>query len=596
MGLFQRKSKNGDADIHLSSRKLVSRLMRDYIIQYRHLLFTGVFFLLISALLTGGQAFLIQPAIDKALLAGDEFYIYGIAGVFILVSLALGTAKYVQTVAMNNMGMRVIAKMQSDMMRRVLHADISHILQDGSSKLVARFISDSYQVREAVVKAITGMARDAVMVAALIGVMFYMNWQLTLGVFLLFPISVLPVQVIGRKLRKISRNTQERTGDLTALLDDKIRGVRLVKSYCAEDYAQDRADGLFEWLRSLHVKAVEVRSRAYPMMETLAGLAVGVLIAIGSFQIADGTSTPGEIMAFLGAMMKAYQPMRSLANLNASLQQGLASAQRVFETIDVEPTVFETPNAKELVLKDGGIRFDDVSFAYRSDKPVLQDVTLDVPAGSKVALVGPSGAGKSTIFNLLLRLYDATSGTIAIDGQNIRDVTFLSLRSRIALVSQEAGIFNDTVAANIAYGDENPDRDRIMAAARAAEAHDFIAQLEDGYDTVLGEMGTKLSGGQRQRLAIARAVYKDAPILLLDEATSALDSETEALIQKALQRLMQGRTVLMIAHRLSTIMDADIIYVMENGRVVEKGRHEELVADEGLYAKLHAHQVEGVVS
>lgn len=596
MGLFRRKSKKTEADVHLSSKYLISRLMWEYISHYRRLLFTGILFLLLSALLTGGQAYLVQPAIDKALLAGDVNYIYGVAGVFVAVSLALGVAKYLQTVAMNDMGMRVISRLQSDMMRRVLNADISHVMQDGSSKLVARFISDSYNVREAVVKSITGMARDAVMVIALIGVMFYMNWQLTLGVFLLFPISVLPVQVIGRKLRKVSRDTQERTGDLTALLDDKIRGVRLVKSYCAEDYAQDKAEGLFEWLRSLNVKAVEVRSRNYPMMETLAGLAVGVLIAIGSFQIADGTATPGEIMAFLGAMMKAYQPVRSLANLNASLQQGLASAQRVFETIDVKPNVFEAPDARELVLDKGAIRFDDVSFAYRADKQVLSHVTMDVPAGAKVALVGPSGAGKSTVFNLLLRLYDATDGVISVDGQAIRDLTFKSLRSQIALVSQEAGIFNDTVAANIAYGDNEPDMDRIVAAARAAEADDFISQLEDGYNTVLGEMGTKLSGGQRQRLAIARAIYKDAPILLLDEATSALDSETEALVQKALQRLMQGRTVLMIAHRLSTIMDADIIYVMENGQVVEEGRHEELVSLDGLYAKLHAHQIEGVLS
>jgi subfamily B ATP-binding cassette protein MsbA len=308
---------------------------------------------------------------------------------------------------------------------------------------------------------------------------------------------------------------------------------------------------------------------------------------LGSLQVASGQATPGEIMSFLGALMLAFQPMRGLANLNASLQQGLAAAQRVFEVIDVEPSIGERPDAVPLKPGPGGIRFSGVTFAYAPDKPVLRGLDLDVPAGKRVALVGPSGAGKTTIFNLLMRLYEPSGGMIEVDGQDIRSLTMGSLRQSIALVSQEATVFNDTVLGNIAFADPNPDRDRAMAAAQAAEAHEFIAALENGYNTQLGEMGNRLSGGQRQRLAIARAIYKNAPILLLDEATSALDTETEEQVRTALERLMEGRTVLMIAHRLSTIVGADILNVLESGQLVETGRHEDLVNQGGLYARLH---------
>lgn len=580
------KRKHDDGQHH-STRLLVGRMWRDYMSGFKSLMLPAMLLLGISAIVSGAQAWLIQPAIDKALIAGDEFYIWAAPAAILLVSFIKGSSAYGQTVLMNKMGFNLIAAMQADMMRSVLRADIAKLHGDGSGNMITRFINDSYLVREAVVKSITGMARDIVTVVIMIGVMFWQSWQLASITFILFPLSVIPISIIGRKLRRVSRDLQERTADLTTLLDDQLKGIKLVKSYCAEDFAMSRAMGLFEWIAKLNLRAVEVRSRSYPILETLGGFAVAALILAGSMQVAAGQATTGEVMSFLGALMMAYQPMRGLSNLNASLQQGLASAQRVFEVIDIEPSIEDRTDARSLDLVDGSIRFDDVTFAYASDRPVLQGLNMDVPAGKRVALVGPSGAGKTTIFNLLMRLYEPSAGVIAVDGQDITGVSLASLRANIALVSQEATVFNDTALGNIAFAEANPDRERAIAAAKAAEAHDFIAALENGYDTQLGEMGNRLSGGQRQRLSIARAIYKNAPILLLDEATSALDTETEALVQTALERLMQGRTVLMIAHRLSTIMEADLIYVLENGRLVEAGRHEDLVKNGGLYARLH---------
>lgn len=569
-----------------STGALVKRLWQDYMGRYFHLIIPASFLLLLAALSTGAQAWLIEPAIDKALISGEEFYIYGIPIAILLVSSFKGFANYGQTVLMNKMGFRLIAQMQSDMMKSVLRADLARLHNDGTDQLVSRFVADSYVLRDAVVKSITGMARDIVVLIVMVSLMFYQNWQLAFLVFAVFPVSVLPIVIIGKKLRRVSRAQQERTASMLGLVADRLRGIKLVKSYCAEPHAQERSDELFGRLAAIHLKAVEVRSRSYPIMETLAGVAVATLIFFGSLQVASGEATEGEIMSFLGALMLAYQPMRSLATLNASLQQGLAGAQRVFEAIDIKPTIHERQGSKPLMIEEGAVSFENVDFAY-GDRPVLQGLTLTVPAGSRVALVGPSGAGKTTIFNLLMRLYEPTAGTIGIDGQSIDDVTVPSLRGAIALVSQEATIFNESVAANIAFAEREPDMERVRAAAEMAEADAFIQQLENGYDTVLGEMGVKLSGGQRQRLAIARAIYKDAPILLLDEATSALDAETEKLIQQALERLMQGRTVLMIAHRLSTVVEADTIHVIEEGKLIESGKHHQLLANDHLYAKLY---------
>jgi subfamily B ATP-binding cassette protein MsbA len=374
------------------------------------------------------------------------------------------------------------------------------------------------------------------------------------------------------------------------LLSQTFQGARHVKAYGMESYEEGRAATLFERIYQLVDRANRTRSRASPMMEALGGAAVAVVIAYGGYQVINDARTPGAFFSFITALLLAYQPLKSLANLNASLQEGLAAAHRLFEVLDIEPEIRDLPDARPLRVTGGEIRFEDVRFGYQPPAVALDGITFTIPAGSTVALVGPSGAGKSTVLNLIPRFYDISAGSIAIDGQDIRTVTLTSLRAPLALVAQEASLFDDTVRANIAYGRLSATETEIAAAAAAAAADRFIAELPQGYDTLVGEHGVRLSGGQRQRLAIARAMLKDAPILLLDEATSALDNESERHVQAALKRLMQGRTTLVIAHRLSTIVGADLICVMDRGRIVESGKHAQLLARGGLYARLYETQ------
>ncbi|MDE2514007.1 MAG: ATP-binding cassette domain-containing protein, partial [Alphaproteobacteria bacterium] len=366
--------------------------------------------------------------------------------------------------------------------------------------------------------------------------------------------------------------------------------ARHVKAYGMEAYEISRVRQIIRNLVKLVNRAARIRAIASPLMETLGGVAVALVILYGGHQVLIGARTPGTFFSFITALLLAYQPLKTLAGINASLQEGMAAAQRIFDILDAEPTITDAPNARPLAIKGGEIRFDDVQFSYANGANALRGVSLTVPAGKRIALVGSSGAGKSTILNLVPRFYDTTSGSIAIDGQPLRDVALASLRRAIALVSQEITLFDDTIKANIAYGRLGAADAEIVAAAKAAAADEFIRRLPQGYDTMVGEHGVKLSGGQRQRIAIARAMLKDAPILLLDEATSSLDTESERHVQTALDALMQGRTTVVIAHRLSTVTGADLIYVIDGGRVVEHGTHAELLRQQGVYARLYALQ------
>ncbi|MEX2616949.1 MAG: ABC transporter ATP-binding protein [Alphaproteobacteria bacterium] len=569
-----------------STRALVRRIWREYVRQHTGKILLAVLCMVVVAAATGGQARLIEPALDRVLVTGDAQLVWIIPLAFFAISVIKGCASYGQSVLMQTVGLRVVTTLQSQMFARIIHADMAFLHGDATGRLISRFTNDVNFLREAVVKTVTASVRDLLTVIVLVGVMFYTHWMMAALAFFVFPVSLWPIIYIGRRLRRVSADTQVELGSLTALLDDVFKGIRQVKAYGMEDHEQRRADSMFESIYRYILKAASVRSRSYPIMESLGGLAIAVVLCFGGYQVLSGETTVGKLIAFLTALVMAYQPVRSLAAMNASLQEGLAAAQRIFHMIDNKPRIFDSPDARPLAVDRGAVRFDDVHFSYGDDIPALRGVSIDAPAGSMVALVGPSGAGKSTVLNLLLRFYDITAGSIAIDGQDIRTVTIESLRRSTALVSQETGLFDATVRENIAYGDPDAGEDAVIAAAKAAAAHEFIMELPAGYDTMIGERGLRLSGGQRQRLSIARAMLRDAPILLLDEATSSLDTQSERQVQAALKRLMTNRTTLVIAHRLSTVIDADIIYVLDRGGVAEQGTHQELLALNGLYATL----------
>jgi len=572
------------------SAALVWRLARDFMRPHMRRVLFSFLLMGLAAGSTAGRAWLMEPVLDRIFVAREGSLLLLIAGGALALALVKGIADYGEAVLMTRVGQRVIADVQIALFARLMRADLAYFHAHPSGTLISRFTSDAALLRNAAANVLAGIGKDAVTVVFLVGVMFYQDWLLALVSFFVFPLAIRPIVAIGRRIRRVTANAQAEIGQFTTLLSQTFQGARHVKAYGMEEYEERRAAGLIERLFALIDRGTRTRSRASPMMEALGGTAIAVVILYGGHQVISGARTPGALFSFITALLLAYQPLKSLANLNASLQEGLAAAQRIFEVLDVEPTIREMPGAPSLRIAGGEIRFESVSFGYVPRTPVIDSLSLTIPAGHTVALVGPSGAGKSTILNLIPRFYDIERGRITIDGQDLRRVTIASLRSAIALVAQEVSLFDDTVRANIAYGRFGASAAEIEEAARAAAADAFIRELPQGYDTMVGEHGVRLSGGQRQRIAIARAMLKNAPILLLDEATSALDSESERHVQRALNTLIRGRTTLVIAHRLSTVQGADLICVIDRGQIVETGRHPELLARGGLYARLYAMQ------
>ncbi len=423
--------------------------------------------------------------------------------------------------------------------------------------------------------------------------MLYLDWIMTLVVLSIYPIAALPITRVSMRLRLFTKRTQAALGDMTSLLGEYFAAARLIKTFRLESYAIDGVHDSFEKMLALRMKAVRARASLDPLLEALGGAAVASVVAFACWRIASGVSTVGDFMGFVSALLMAAQPIRALGNLSARVQEGLGGADRLYELLDEKPTVTDRPGARPLAIGSGTVMFENVSFSYPQgrDARAVRDLNLTVRGGSTVALVGRSGAGKSTIVNLVPRLFDVEEGRITIDGQDIRNITLESLRAAISIVSQDVTLFDDTIRTNIALGRLTASESEIIAAAKAAAAHEFIVDQPQGYDTPLGDRGLRLSGGQRQRLALARAILKDAPILLLDEATSALDTESETLVQEALARFTRNRTTLVIAHPLSTVQRADLIVVMEDGRLVESGTHTELLALRGIYARLARSQL-----
>ena len=538
---------------------------------------------------TSALAFLVKPALDGIFLKKDAQMLIWIPLVVIFIYLAKGLCSYGQMVLMNYIGLRVVADLRGSLYRQIQKQSLSFFTRHPTGILMSRITNDAGTLQGAVSDAVTTMFKDTFTLIGLIFVIFYRDWKLAVIAILIFPLIIYPIAKFGKKMRSVATRTQITMGALTTLLHETISGTRIVKAFGMEEYENKRFSEENERFFKLNIKAVSINAAASPFMEFLGGIGIAAIILYGGFQVIEGGATPGTFFSFLTALIMLYEPVKRLTNMNNTIQQGIAGAQRVFSIIDMEPEIGDGPDAVALPKITRSIDIENVSFAYE-ETPVLKDIHLSIRAGEVVAFVGMSGGGKTTLVNLIPRFYDVTTGRIAIDGQDIRDVTVESLRGQIAMVTQQTILFNDTVRNNIAYGDIQRSEEEIVGAARAAHAHDFIMQLPQGYDTIIGEAGTKLSGGERQRISIARAILKDAPILILDEATSSLDTEAEIEVQKALDNLMAGRTTLIIAHRLSTIRNADRIIVLVNGRIVEEGNHEFLLAKRGEYYKLYCMQ------
>ncbi len=577
-------------------KPLAKRLVHEHLAPYKLRFGQACFFMLLTALSTAALPFLLQPVFDDVFTTNDPKLLIMFCAAVLAAFVIKGFASYGETVTMTRIGQSIISDIQNRVFRHLMSLDLEYFHKRNSGELLSRFTNDITLMRNSVANTIVGIGRDSFTLAFLIGVMFYRDWFLACLSFFIFPAAFLPIIRIGKRMRKVTFNAQEEIAKFTKQLTQIFQGIRVIKAYSTEDYEAIRAQKQIEKIYKLVVKTSRVRSLSHPIIESMGGIAIISVIAYGGLQVMHHNRTTGEFISFIAALILAYEPLKRLSNLNASLQEGLAAADRVFEIIDTNSTILSPTNPKHPTKAQGRIEYKDVHFAYGPKKKALEGISFTAQAGKCIALVGASGAGKSTIINLIPRFYDVIAGEISIDGINVKDWELTDLRKQIALVSQEIALFDLSVFENITYGCQDFSENDVFSSAKSAAAHEFIQKLPQGYNTIVGENGVSLSGGQRQRLAIARAMLKKAPILLLDEATSALDTDSERHIQSALKKLMAGRTTIMVAHRLSTVIDADHIYVLDNGLIIESGSHQELLQLGKQYAHLWSRQAQGLDS
>ncbi|HYA14658.1 MAG TPA: lipid A export permease/ATP-binding protein MsbA [Syntrophales bacterium] len=562
--------------------KRLLKLARPYIPKF----ILAMLCMLVVGATTSALAFLVQPALDEIFLKKNADMLILMPVAVIVIYMIKGTCNYGQTILMSFIGQRIVADLRNKLYRQMQMQSLSFFTRNPTGILMSRITNDVGYVQGAVSEAVTSLLKDSFTLICLIFVIFYRDWKLGIIAMFVFPLAIYPIAKFGQKMRSIAKRTQVTMGSLTTLLQETISGTRIVKAFSMEEYENQRFERENEHLFKLAMKSVSVSAVSSPLMEFLGGIGIATIIFWGGYQVIKGVSTPGTFFSFLTALIMLYEPVKRLTNVNNTIQQGIAGAERVFSIIDTAPDIKNDAHAVDLPKISRDIDIHNVTFRYE-EAPVLKNINIAINAGEAVAFVGMSGGGKTTLVNLIPRFYDVTEGRIMIDGHDIRDVTLESLRGQIGIVTQQTILFNDTVRNNIAYGNIEKTEEDIIHAAKAANAHDFIINLPNGYDTVIGEQGAKLSGGERQRISIARALLKDAPILILDEATSSLDTEAEIEVQDALENLMKGRTTLIIAHRLSTIRNAHRIIVLASGEIVEEGTHESLIEKKGEYFKFY---------
>ncbi len=578
---------------NLQAGAIIRRMLRDYVRGHWGILTLAIVCMLVTSALGGLVPQLVNWEVKLIFMRHEADLLLplalAVAGVVALRALTLFAGRML----VDSLGEKAVASAQRDMFGRLIRRDLADLNSVHSGQFVSNFLYDATLMRDAITQGVAAVFLESVQLAVFLAYVMITDWKLGLLALIALPAVAWTMERLGASMRRAATRGMHETGDLSVVLSEAMDGRRIIKAYGLEAHSVARVDARLKSRLNTLLKAARLRAAAAPLTDIFLGMVIALVLFAAGWQSLNGQITLNAFSGFLVALLMAQQPVRNLSQLWPTASAGIAAAHRIFAAIDARPTIVDRVGAGPLRADSGAVHFRDVDFAYHADAgPTLNHVNLDIAAGQKVALVGPSGAGKSTIFNLLLRFYDCDGGVIAIDGQDIRTVTLQSLRAAIGIVSQDAVLFDESVADNIALGKPGASREEIMAAAKNAAAHDFIMAMPDGYDTTVGEGGLKLSGGQRQRIAIARAMLRNAPILLLDEATSALDTESERQVQEALTRLMKGRTTIVIAHRLSTVVDADRIYVLDNGGVAQSGNHAELMAGGGLYANLYRHNLE----
>ena len=576
----------------MSSIKILIRLYNSYTKKYLKNILISVFFTILLAGSTSSVAYLLDPAIKELFINQNKEFLYLIPSLIVLAFSVKGLSLYLAKVIMINVSEEVRKDIQIDMFSSLINADTKLVDQKHSGKFVTNLTNDVGMITNLVSTVILNIFKDSLTLIGLLSVMFYQNWKLSLIAIIMIPLASFAAKTLGKRIGKVTTQQMERAGILNSYLIEIFKNHKLTKIFQNEVYEKLRVKKYINELKESSRKINIVFTRASPIMEFLTGIMIAFLIFYATKLISKNELEVGNFFSFLAAMMLAYQPVRSLATLNISIQQGLSGARRVLPIIDDIPKIIDKNNVKKLILKIGQIDFENVDFSYSEEEnKILNNLNLNIPGQKMTALVGLSGAGKSTILNLIPRFYNIIKGDIKIDNQSIYNSTIQSVRKNISLVSQDITLFDDTIKNNIAYANMAASQEEIIQAAKYSFANDFIQKLPKQYDTIIGENGVRLSGGEKQRLSIARAILKKSPIILLDEATSSLDAETEDKIQKAINFLIKGRTAIVIAHRLSTILNSDKIYVIDKGTVVGQGKHEDLLSSSDVYKNFYNKQI-----
>ena len=546
--------------------------------------------MVVVAATTSATAFIVKPVIDDIFISKNAFLLKLIPFIVIALYFSRGLAMYGQEFLMQYVGESIIKKFRDDLYEKITDLPLAFFHKERTGVLMSRITNDVTIIKSMVSNAVTGALKDLFTVIGLLGVIFYTDWKLAILAVVVLPVAYIPIVTLGRRVRRFSTSSQESMADMNAFLHETFAGNKIVKAFGMESYEKKAFAEKNHTVFRFEIKSMRAKALTSPVMEAIGGFGISLVLWYGGFAVIEGTNTAGGFLSFMTAVMLLYPPIKKLTKLNNVLQQGFAASDRVFDILETESDILDSESPKQIKTGSHRILFENVSFAYDKSEMVLKNIDLDVKPGEILALVGMSGGGKTSLVNLIPRFFDVTQGAVKINGTDIRDVTLSDLRKQVAIVTQEPILFNDTIRKNISYGKPDASDQEIIEAAKAAYIYKFVQSLPKGFDTVIGELGSRLSGGEKQRMCIARALLKNAPILILDEATASLDTEAERLVQKALENLMKGRTSFVIAHRLSTIAYANRIVVLVGGQIVEKGNHEELLARKGEYYNLHQMQ------